>query len=187
MSDHLKGRDSNSRLQRSISKYGIKNFHFVIYYFHSDTAVILTDIETEVIKSFPFETLYNYKKEATSSLGYKHTIEAIEKMKKRFLIKANHPMYGKKHDEFALAKISKPGEFNPMFGKKHTNVTKQKMSLAKSKINLGLYDIDNNLIKTFINQVELAKFLNLHKSTIGRYLKSGKLLLNKYLIRKINK
>ena len=61
------------------------------------------------------------------------------------------------------------------------------MSLAKSKINLGLFDIDNNLIKTFINQIELAKYLNLSKITISRYLKSGKLLLNKYLIRKINK
>ena len=72
----MKGRDSNSRLQRSISKYGIQNFHFAIYYLHKDPAVILTDIETEVIKSFPpflGENLYNYKKEATSSLGYKHT------------------------------------------------------------------------------------------------------------------
>lgn len=55
---------------------------FVIYYWHKDPAVILTDIETEVIKSFPFENLYNYKKEATSLLGYKHTIASIEKMKK---------------------------------------------------------------------------------------------------------
>jgi uncharacterized membrane protein len=64
---------------------------------------------------------------------------------------------------------------------------KKKMSLAKSKINLGLFDTDNNLIKTFINQIELAKYLNLSKVTISRYLKSGKLLLNKYFIRKINK
>jgi hypothetical protein len=55
----------------------------VIYYWHEDPVVILTDIETEVIKkkSFPFEDLYNHKKEATSSLGYKHTVEAINKMK----------------------------------------------------------------------------------------------------------
>jgi group I intron endonuclease len=96
-------------------------------------------------------------------------------------------MYGKKHDNFALAKISKPGVLNPMHGKKHTIETKQKISLAKSKINLGLFDIDNNLIKIFINQIELAKYLNLSKMTISRYLKSGKLLLNKYFIRKINK
>lgn len=128
----MKGRDSNSRLQRSISKYGIQNFHFVIYYWHQDPAVILTDIETEVIKSFPFESLYNFKREAASSLGYKHTIEAISKMKNRFLIKSNHPM----------------------FGKKHSIETKEKMSLVKSKIPLGLFDINNNLILTFKNQIE---------------------------------
>ena len=187
--DHLKGRNSNSRLQKSINKYGIENFNIAIYYLHQDPSVILTDIETEVIKSFPFENLYNFKKEATSSLVYKHTIKAIEKMKKRFLIKKNHPMFGKKHNDFSLAKISKPGALNPMFGKKHSIFTKQKMALAKSKLNLGLYDCtlrtaENKLIKNFINQcvAELAKYLNLHKSTIGRYLKSGNLLLNKYFI-----
>lgn len=46
------------------------------------------------------------------------------------------------------------------------------MSLAKSKLSIGLFDLDNNLIKTFINQIELAKYfnlnLNLNNSTIGR-------------------
>jgi group I intron endonuclease len=92
--DHFKGRDSNSRLQRAIAragaapaalnKYGIQNFNFAIYYIDNDPNIRLTDIETAVIKSFIFEELYNYKKEATSSLGYKHTAEAIEKMKLRF-------------------------------------------------------------------------------------------------------
>jgi len=58
---HLKGRDSNIRLQRSISKYGIGSFQFVKYYWDLDPSVILTDIETEVIKSFSFESLYNFK------------------------------------------------------------------------------------------------------------------------------
>ena len=60
---------------------GLENFNIVIYYFHKDPLVKLTDIETEVIKSFPFKTLYNFKREAKSLLGYKHTIEAIAKMK----------------------------------------------------------------------------------------------------------
>lgn len=182
--DHLNGRDSNSRLQRSIAKYGIENFKIYIYYFHlaRSTNVILTDLETEVIKSFSFYTLYNFKKEANSSLGYKHTIKAIKKMKLRFKDKTKHPMYGKKHDSFAISKISKPGNLNPMFGKTHSIETKIKMSLSRSKVPVGLYDTNNNLIKTFINQVELSNFLNLNKSTISRYLKSGKLILNKYYI-----
>jgi group I intron endonuclease len=163
--DHLKGRDSNIRLQRSIAKYGISNFEFVIYYWHKDISVILTDIETVCIKSFPFDNLYNFKKEANSSLGYKHTIEAIRKMKLRFKSKSNHPMFGKKHSNFALNKISKPGNLNPMFGKQHSIESKIKMSLAKSKFTLGLYDLEDNLINTFPNQVGLAKYLNLSKST----------------------
>jgi len=60
--DHLKGRDSNSRLQRSINKYGISNFDFVIYYWHTDPYVILTDIETVVIKSFLLKVFIILKK-----------------------------------------------------------------------------------------------------------------------------
>ena len=78
--DHIKGVSSNIRLQRSILKHGITSFNFVIYYYHEDPAVILTDVETKVIQSFPFEELYNFKKEADSMLGYKHTAEAIEKI-----------------------------------------------------------------------------------------------------------
>jgi GIY-YIG catalytic domain len=58
--DHIKGRDSNLRLQRSIKKYGLKSFNIVIYYFHKDPAVLLTDIETTVISAFPFSHLPLY-------------------------------------------------------------------------------------------------------------------------------
>ena len=71
-------------------------------------------------------------------------------------------------------------------GKHHSIESKLKMSIAKSKTPIGLYDINNNLIKLFINQVELANYLNINKSSISRYLKSGKLLLNKYYIKNIN-
>jgi group I intron endonuclease len=92
----------------------------------------------------------------------------------------------KTHTNFALSQIRKVGNSNPMFGIKHSIETKLKMSLAKSKFTLGLFDIETNLINTFINQVEISKYLNISKSTVGRHLKSGKILLNKYFIRKIN-
>lgn len=105
--DHIRGRDSNIRLQRSIKNAGLDKFNIVVYYFHTDLSVLLTDIETSVISSFPFDSLYNCpffyfqekKKEATSMLGYKQTKEAIEKMKLRFVDKENHPMFGKNHDQ----------------------------------------------------------------------------------------
>ena len=33
--EHIVGRDSNKRLQRSIKKYGLNNFKIVIYYFYT--------------------------------------------------------------------------------------------------------------------------------------------------------
>jgi group I intron endonuclease len=131
--DNIKGESSNVRLQRSIAKHGLNNFNFVIYYYHTDPDVLLTDIETEVIKSFPFEDLYNFKKEAVSMLGYKHTEEAIKKMKLRLADKSKHPMYGKKHTAGAKKAISKPGNLNPMYNKKHRIDSKQKISAALSK------------------------------------------------------
>ena len=142
--DHIKGRDSNLRLQRSIKKYGLDSFKIVIYYFHNDPAVLLTDIETVVISAFPFSLLFNFKKEASSMLGYKHTKQAKAKMKARFLNKKNHPMFGKTHSESSKDLISKPGSLNPMFGKTHSETTKQLISIKKSKTPLGLYDENNN-------------------------------------------
>jgi len=45
-------------------------------------------------------------------------LEAIEKMKLRYIDKSNHPMLGKTPTSFALSKLSKPGNLNTMFGKK---------------------------------------------------------------------
>jgi group I intron endonuclease len=85
-------------------------------------------------------------------------------------------MYGKKHSIFALSKISKPGHLNPMFNKTHSLDTRKKISIRLSKNPVGLYTVDKTLIKMFLNQVELAAYLGIHKSTIGRYLRTGKLL-----------
>jgi len=60
--NHIKGRYSNLRLQRSIKKYELKNFNLIIYYFHTDPTVLLTEIETIVISAFPFSSLFNFKK-----------------------------------------------------------------------------------------------------------------------------
>lgn len=51
----------------------------------------LTDLETKYIGKFKFSMLYNFKKTATSMLGYKHTEEALLKMIERYKNKENHP------------------------------------------------------------------------------------------------
>ena len=62
---------------------------------------------------------------------------------------------------------------------------RKKISISLSKTPLGLYNIDNKLIKIFVNQVELAAKLRVYKTTISRYIKSRKLFQKKYYIRKI--
>ena len=63
--------------------------------------------------------MYNFKSISTSMLGYKHILEALLKMIKRFKNKTNHPMFGKTHTEWAKNFIRKLGKNNPMFGKQH--------------------------------------------------------------------
>ena len=75
---------------------------------------------------------------------------------------------------------------NPMFNKTHSDYTKNLMSLKKSLRPLGLYDENYNLIEKFSNGVQLANKFNVHKTTISRYFKSGKLFKGKFYIKEIN-
>ena len=146
-------KSSNVALQKAFTKYGLDKFEFCIYeYFTYESKIIsqkaLTDLETSYINKFNFDTLYNFKVTATSSLGYKHTEHARLKMTEFYKDKDNHPMFGKTHTKEALALISKPGKLNPMFGRKHTEATKAAMSEKKNKylLGIGLYDLNDNLI-----------------------------------------
>lgn len=180
LNEHLGNKKSNVALQKAFAKYGLDKFNFCIYeYFTYESKIIsskaLTDLETGYITKFYFDTLYNFKANATSSLGYKHTEEARLKMIEHYKNKKNHPMFGKTHTKEALALISKPGELNPMFGRKHSEATRAILSEKKNKyaLGVGLYDLDGNLISKFNNNVELAKHLNISKVTVGKYLNSG--------------
>jgi group I intron endonuclease len=193
LNEHLNNKKSNTSLQTAFNKYGLDNFNWVIYeYFSYETRVLsneaLTKLETSYIKAFDFNTLYNMKKEAASMLGYKHTDEAIQKMIERFKDKNNHPMYGKNHSEEVLKLISKPGALNPMFNKKHSDETKKLMATKKNKYlnGVGIYDLEDNLIKTFSNNVELANYLNISKVTVGKYLNNKLVYNNKYLFKPNN-
>ena len=51
---------------------------------------------------------------------------------------------------------------------------------------IGIYDLNNYLVKKFKNNVELAKHLNISKVTVGKYLNSGQ-IYNKTYYFKVNK
>lgn len=96
LTEHLTGVKSNKPLQSAFHKYGLHSFVFYIYEFCDKTNTSINALEDKYIQKFDFINLYNIKPFATSLLGYKHTEEAINKMKERFLIKENHPFYEKK-------------------------------------------------------------------------------------------
>lgn len=187
LNEHLSNKKSNSALQDAFNKYELDKFNFCIYeYFTYKSKIIsnkaLTDMESDYISKFKFNTLYNFKAIATSMLGYKHTEEARKKMVEFFKDKNNHPMFGKNHTKEALALISKPGELNPVSRKRHCEETKTRISkkMSKHSSGVGLYDLDENLILKFNNNVELAKHLNISRVTVGKYLNKGLIYDGKY-------
>jgi group I intron endonuclease len=197
---HIRGVKSNIALQRAMNKYGLTNFYFYIYKFYSHRKnKTLVETETQYIQKFYFEMrksesyafpfLYNFKKTATSFLGYKHTEDSILKMKQRLKDKTNHPMYGKKHSIKTKNLVSKKAkaQLNPMYNRQHTKTTKKILSLCKSKYIVQLYDINVKLLLTFNNNVELANYLSINKSTVGKYIKSQKLFQNKYYFKREKK
>jgi len=70
----------------------------------------------DIVLPFDFASLYNFKRTATSMLGYKHTEQALLKMIARHKDKKNHPFFGKTHTQETKELIRKPGAANPMFG-----------------------------------------------------------------------
>lgn len=115
-------------------------------------------------------------------LGYKYTDEAKAKMVEYYKDKNNHPMYGKTHSKEILDLISKPGELNPMFGKKHSEETKKIMATKKNKYlnGVGIFDLNDNLIEKFNNNVELANYLGISKVTVGKYLNNNLIYKDMY-------
>jgi group I intron endonuclease len=190
--EHINNKKSNAALQKAFNKYGLDKFNFCVYeYFTYDSKIIshksLTDLETSYIKKFNLDPLYNYTNSATSLSGYKHSNEAKSKMIKRYENKNNHPMFGKTQTKEALALISKPGKLNTMFGRKHSESIKNKISskMNKHPLGVGIYDLDNNLISKFKNNVELAKYLNISRVTVGKYLNSGTIYKKLYYFKVI--
>lgn len=74
-----------------------------------------------------------------------------------------------------------------MYNQTHNSHSKKLISLKLSKRPLGLYSLDMVWLKTFVNQVEAAKYFNVFKGTIGRYVKSGKIFQDKYYFKEIKR
>jgi group I intron endonuclease len=146
---------------------------------------------------YPRHLRYNFLPTAGSSLGYKHTEEALAKMSGRThtpetraqmsdsqkLVDrtgALNPMYGKVpasafQSGYAANNpmYGKSGSLNPMYGITPTNA-----------MTINVYGIDNVLVHSFPSQVAAAKWLNIPRTTFREYLSTGKVWNNQYIFRK---
>ena len=76
-----------------------------------------------------------------------------------------------------------------MYAKQHSGITKKKISnkLSKYVNGIGIYDLKDNLIFKFKNNVELTKHLNISRVTTGKYLNSGLVYKKTYRFKVNNK
>jgi group I intron endonuclease len=190
--EHIKGKKSNIYLQNAINEYGLDNFYYIIFEFYNRKDIImLSDIETKYISYIRPDYLYNFKFLATSMLGYKHDLLAKQKMVAWFK-KHKHPMLGKHHtiEVKESIRIQNEGKSNPMYGKKHKDSSKKLISFALSKP-VYMYKWINGsylLYNIYPNSTVVAKLLNLHKTTVGRYIKKEKIIVwktDKYLLSRV--
>lgn len=150
----------------ALVKYGYKNFSLSILEYCNRTEVI----SREQYYLDLLNPSYNILKYAYSSDGYKHTLEAIQKIslaKKGKFIKEDNSFYGKTHTEEvkelmsqAALKRTKPNNARPVF----------------------LKDSNNNIIGDFKSITELSFYLKADKATLKKYRDSGNLFRNLYYI-----
>jgi hypothetical protein len=140
----------------AILKYGIENFSLdVLEYCNKDVTVKKEQHYIDL-----YRPDYNTLKIAGSSLGYVHTEASLAKLRSRV------------RSESTLEKMK---------NRTQTEQTRIKISEAVG-ISVKVTDVTKQDVTTYTSKKEAGIFLGVSDSTVGRYIKSGKLLLGKYLI-----
>lgn len=150
----------------ALVKYGYNNFSLSILEYCNKDKVI----EREQYYLDLLNPTYNIIKYAYSSEGYKHTLEAIQRMslaKKGKFTKENCSFYNKTHTEEvkklmsqAALKRTKPNNAKPVY----------------------LKNLSNYIIGDFKSMTELSIYLKADKATLAKYRDSGKLFRDLYYI-----
>ena len=174
-----KHKHENRYLQSSWDKHGESSFEWFVIKDNVDMCDIHR-YEKMLISMFETkgENGYNLTDGGAGVLGYKHTEDHIESLKKPRpeLRGEKHPFYNKKHSEETKKYISTcmSGCKNGMYGKKHSNETIELIrKAAKNRKNtrkrLSQDDINNinNMIDNGVTQKEIALLYNVGQPTIS--------------------
>jgi group I intron endonuclease len=98
---------------------------------------------------------------------------------------ANHYLYGRTHTPESKAQMSdsKSGANNPMYGR--TGALHPRFGITPTHaLTVNVYSaVDNQLVRSFSSRVACAKWLDVSNKTVRNYIKSGKVWMDKYVIR----
>ena len=144
----------------AIIKHNLENFSLDIIEYCSPKDVI----KREQYYLDTYKPTYNILKKAGSSLGYVHNEISLAKMSSRVV------------SEVTLKKMRQ---------RKQSEQTKDKIRKARG-IPVKVINIDKEEITIYTSKKEAGLYLNTNDTTIGRYIRSGKLLFDKYLITEIS-
>jgi len=76
---------------------------------------------------------------------------------------------------------SRTGIKTSFFGKTHSIETKNRIALTKL-LPVKVTNIETNKVRIFKNNLNAAKHFKIGESTLRRYKKEGKILLEKYVV-----
>ena len=164
-------------IYNSILKHGHANFSLAILEICSDNS----DYEPSksyilgreayyldwALKTYGLGT-YNVLNQPGSSLGFKHSLDTLEKLS-QMRKGALNPMYNKPKSKEFLEHMNKSikGEDNPRYGKGKT---------------IYVYNKNHELINSFTSLSAAMEGLNTHNYTINAYLDTGKLFKDTYYL-----
>jgi group I intron endonuclease len=172
--------ESNMAIYKALLKYGHSNFRFeILEYCEPENAIFREQDYIDLLKPE-----YNINPIAGSSLGYKHNQETLDKFKCRKYsdesrAKLSAAATGRKLSEDTKAKLSAN-----RIGTKLPDKTRAKIS-ATTAANIGVAVIVKN-IKTgetleYKTMTEAGAALNVSRTTIKNYIKSGKIFRECYI------
>lgn len=161
---------SNLHIVRALNKYTMANFSlYILEYTNSDNII---SCEQNWINSLDPE--YNINPSAGNSKGYKHTDEALEKMRNLSL--------GRTHTEEVKRLMSedRKGENNPFFGKKHKPETIERFKeiafnrelLPVPGVEVEITDLETKITTVYTSIRKAAASINSDIKTLLRREKS---------------
>lgn len=155
--NHIKGIQSNIKLQNAINKYYLQDFIFIVFEYCEPDKLILR--ERFYIDELKPE--YNILKVAGSSLGLSHSDEAKHKM--------SESRKGKLHSAKTKALMSIP----------KSEAHKRKISASQGTA-IYVYDTQGSLVNTFNSAREAGKHFDCTSNTILKYAKNGNIFKDEW-------